>query len=54
MLRKFPVAMLAVYYLAIKAVFLFGLVHAFVKFEPLQKHWFFMGLLYAAGVVLLS
>ena len=42
------------YYLAIKAVFFFGLVHAFVKFETLQKNWFFMALLYAAGVTLLS
>jgi|SRR5271157_1501638 len=42
------------YYLAIKAVFFFGLVHSFVKFETLQKSWFFIGLLYAAGVSLLS
>ena len=34
---------LAVYYIGIKAAFLFGLVHSFVKFEPLQKSWFFMG-----------
>ncbi len=46
--------MLAVYYIGIKAAFLFSLVHAFVKFEPLQKHWFFLGLLYTAGVVMLS
>ncbi len=42
------------YYLAIKAVFLFGLVHSFVKFETLQKSWFFIALIYAAGVTLLS
>ncbi len=46
--------MLAVYYIGIKAAFLFSLVHAFVKFEPLQKHWLFLGLLYTAGVVMLS
>ena len=45
---------LDVYYLAIKAVFLFGLVHSFVKFETLQKNWLFIALLYAAGVALLS
>ena len=44
--------MLAVYYIGIKAAFLFSLVHAFVKFEPLQKHWLFLGLLYTAGVVM--
>jgi hypothetical protein len=43
-----------VYYIAIKAMFFFSLVHSFVKFEALQKHWLFMGLLYAAGVVGLS
>jgi hypothetical protein len=43
-----------VYYMAIKAAFLYGLVHSFVKFENLQKHWLFIGLLYAAGVVFLS
>jgi hypothetical protein len=42
------------YYYAIKAAFLFGLVHSFVKFETLQKSWLFLGLLYAAGVALLS
>jgi hypothetical protein len=45
---------LNVYYIAIKAMFLFGLVHSFVKFELLQKHWLFMGLIYTAGVGLLS
>lgn len=45
---------LDVYYLAIKAVFLFGLVHSFVKFETLQRNWLFIALLYAAGVALLS
>ena len=41
-----------IYYIAIKAAFLFGLVHSFVKFETLQKSWFFLGLLYTAGVAL--
>ncbi len=43
-----------VYYYGIKAAFLFGLVHSFVKFETLQKSWLFIGLLYTAGVALLS
>ncbi len=42
------------YYIAIKAMFFFSLVHAFVKFDTLQRHWFFIGLLYTAGVALLS
>ena len=42
------------YYYGIKAVFFFGLVHSFVKFETLQKSWFFLGLIYTAGVGLLS
>ncbi len=45
---------LNVYYLAIKAAFFYGLVHSFVKYETLQKHWLFLGLLYAAGVMFLS
>jgi hypothetical protein len=43
-----------VYYIAIKAAFFFGLVHSFVKFENLQRHWLFVALLYTAGVALLS
>ena len=43
-----------VYYYGIKAAFLFSLVHSFVKFENLQKHWFFLALLYTAGVAGLS
>jgi hypothetical protein len=42
------------YYIAIKAMFFYGLVHAFVKFETLQKSWFFIALIYTAGVALLS
>ena len=45
---------LNVYYLAIKAMFFYSLVHAFVKFENLQKHWLFLALLYTAGVAGLS
>ncbi|MGC8640293.1 MAG: hypothetical protein ACP5XB_10505 [Isosphaeraceae bacterium] len=47
-------AFLNVYYLAIKAVFFYGLVHSFVKYELLQKHWLFMALLYTAGIAGLS
>jgi len=43
-----------VYYYGLKAAFLFALVHSFVKFDTLQKHWLFLGLLYAAGVAGLS
>lgn len=42
------------YYIAIKAAFLYGLIHSFVKFEPLQKSWLFLALLYTAGIALLS
>ena len=45
---------LNVYYIAIKAMFFYSLVHSFVKFENLQKHWLFLALLYTAGVALLS
>jgi hypothetical protein len=45
---------LDIYYLGIKAAFLVGLVHSFVKFEMLQKSWLFLGLLYTAGLALLS
>ena len=45
---------LNVYYLAIKAMFFYSLVHAYVKFENLQKHWLFLALLYTAGIAGLS
>jgi hypothetical protein len=45
---------LNVYYIAIKAMFFYSLVHAFVKFENLQKHWLFVALLYTAGIAGLS
>jgi hypothetical protein len=47
-------AVFNVYYIAIKAMFFFSLVHAFVKFDTLQKHWFFLAILYTAGVAALS
>lgn len=43
-----------IYYIALKAAYLLGLVQAFVKFDTLQKHWLFTGLLYTAGLALLS
>jgi hypothetical protein len=46
--------LISVYYFGLKTVFFYGLVHSFVKFEPLQKHWVFISLLYIAGVALLS
>jgi len=42
------------YYFGLKAVFFYGLVHSFVKFDPLQKHWIFLSLLYTAGIAFLS
>jgi len=42
------------YYMAIKAAFLFGIIHSFVKYETLQKHWLFLALLYTAGLALIS
>jgi len=43
-----------VYYFGIKLAFFFGLVHSFVKFESLQRHWLFMSVLYTVGVAFLS
>jgi hypothetical protein len=42
------------YYYAIKGMFLFGLVRSYVKFEPLQKHWLFLSILYTLGLAFLS
>src|SRR5437868_1542482 len=42
------------YYFALKFAFFFMLVHSFVKYEPLQRHWLFLSLLYTAGVAFLS
>jgi hypothetical protein len=41
-------------YLLIKFVFFYGIVRAQVKSEALREHWIFLGVLYAAGVALLS
>jgi hypothetical protein len=43
-----------IYYYGIKAAFLAGLVQSYVKFDLLQKHWFFLSLLYTAGLAFLS
>jgi hypothetical protein len=52
--KRFPVAMFLVYYYALKLAFFAGLLRAFVAFEPLQRHWLFMAILYTAGVAFLS
>jgi hypothetical protein len=39
-----------VYYYGIKFAFLFGLIKPYVSYDPLQKHWLFLALLYTAGV----
>ena len=43
-----------VYYFFIKIVFFFSLVRSLIKFEPLQKHVLFLGILYTAGVAFIS
>lgn len=45
---------LASFYLAMKAFFLFSLVRAQIKFEPLQKHFLFLAILYTLGMAFLS
>jgi hypothetical protein len=45
---------MALYYYAIKGMFLIGLARSFVKYEPLQNHFLFMALLYTAGIAGLS
>lgn len=47
-------AMFLVYYFALKFAFFFGLLRAFILFEPLQRHWVFIAILYTAGVAFLS
>ena len=42
------------YYYAMKIFLFASLVSSFVKFEPLQKHGFFLSLLYTALVAFLS
>lgn len=43
-----------IYYLGLKIAFLFGLIKAFAKFEPLQKHWLAVAFLYTVGMAVLS
>jgi hypothetical protein len=45
---------ISVYYIGLKAVFFYMLVHSYVKFDALQRHWLFLSLLYVAGVAFLS
>jgi hypothetical protein len=46
--------MFVLYYVGLKAAFLYGLVHSFVKYETLQEHWLFMASLYVGGIAVLS
>jgi hypothetical protein len=46
--------MIFIYYFSIKLVFFYSLVRALVKFELLQDRVVFLGILYTAGVALLS
>jgi hypothetical protein len=41
-------------YFFIKFVFFFGIVRSLVKFDTLSKHFLFLGILYTAGVAMLS
>lgn len=41
-------------YFALKIAFFLGLLRSFVVFEPLQRHWLFIAILYTAGVGFLS
>ncbi|MFO0952015.1 MAG: hypothetical protein U0835_12860 [Isosphaeraceae bacterium] len=43
-----------VYYFFIKILFFFSIVKALIQFEPLKKHWLFLGVLYSAAVAFLS
>lgn len=43
-----------VYYFFIKIVFFFMLVRTLIKFEVMQDHWLFLGVLYTAGVAFIS
>ncbi len=46
--------MFDLYYFFIKFVFFFGILRSLIKFEPLQKHYLFLGILYTAGVAFIS
>jgi hypothetical protein len=43
-----------IYYLAIKGAFLLGIARSFVKYEPLQKNWLFLVILYTCGLAFIS
>jgi hypothetical protein len=45
---------MAAYYFFIKIFFFFSIVRILVKFEPMQKHWLFLGILYTLGVAFIS
>jgi hypothetical protein len=45
---------ISVYYIGLKAVFFYMLVHSYVKFDVLEKHWLFLSILYVLGIVFLS
>jgi hypothetical protein len=45
---------ISLYYFGLKAVFFYMLVHSYVKFDVLEKHWFFLSVLYTAGVAFLT
>jgi len=47
-------ATLEVYYYFIKIIFFFSIVRVLIKFEPMQKHWLFLGILYTLGVAFIS
>ena len=42
------------YYLAMKGMFLCGLVRSYVVYDPLRKHWLGMAVLYTLGIAFLS
>jgi len=45
---------MVVYYYFIKIFLFFSIVRILVKFEPMQKHWLFLGVLYTLGVAFVS
>ena len=42
------------YYYVLKTMFLYSLVRSFVRYEPLQKHFLFLSILFTAAVAFLS
>jgi hypothetical protein len=45
---------ISLYYIGLKAVFFYMLVHSYVKFDALEKHWLFLSVLYVLGIAFLS